>query len=218
LDRRLGIERPQGPPFTLNNTVDLLVKREFDKARAQGVPHPLMVQHDIDAVPMMHPDLDTWRDNWRGISAIHHESQFEFFGAIDDVWITPSGELHIVDYKATSSDYAPSLQSQSRDGYKRQMEMYQWLFAQHGFDVSSIGYFVFFNATRARDSFDARLEFLPSIIAYRGSSDWVGDALTEARLCLEKDTLPVSHRDCEWCAYRKSANVVEGLADVFGDR
>ena len=36
LDRRLGIARPAGFPFNLNSAVDALLKREFDRYRAQG--------------------------------------------------------------------------------------------------------------------------------------------------------------------------------------
>ena len=42
LDRRLGIARPAGFPFNLNSAVDALLKREFDRYRAEGAPHPLM--------------------------------------------------------------------------------------------------------------------------------------------------------------------------------
>lgn len=42
LDRRLGIARPPGFPFNLNSAVDALLKREFDRYRAQGVAHPMM--------------------------------------------------------------------------------------------------------------------------------------------------------------------------------
>ena len=39
LDRRLGITRPSGPPYTLNSAVDTLLKKEFDAYRAAGTPH-----------------------------------------------------------------------------------------------------------------------------------------------------------------------------------
>lgn len=41
LDRRLGVGRPPGFPFTLNSAVDTLLKREFDLLRKDGLPHPL---------------------------------------------------------------------------------------------------------------------------------------------------------------------------------
>ena len=49
LDRRLGIGRPSGPPFTLNSAVDQLLKNEFDEYRAKGEPHPLLLEAGIAA-------------------------------------------------------------------------------------------------------------------------------------------------------------------------
>ena len=38
LDVARGIRRPSGPPFTLNNAVDALMKAEFDRYRAAAEP------------------------------------------------------------------------------------------------------------------------------------------------------------------------------------
>ncbi|MDB4978065.1 MAG: hypothetical protein JWM56_251 [Candidatus Peribacteria bacterium] len=209
MDRRLGIERPEGPPFTLNNTVDLLMKREFDIARREQKATILMQQYSIDAVPLEHPDLADWRDPWKGITALHEPTQFIFFGAVDDVWVNTDGELLIVDYKATSSQEEVSLRHAWKDSYKRQIEMYQWLFRHNGFVVSDMAYFVYVNADKGRESFDGRLEFTTRILPYKGNDDWVDDALAEAKICLFKETLPQAAANCEWCAYRKEAATIE---------
>ena len=36
-------------PFTLNLAVDHLCKNEFDSYRAKGEPHPIFIEHGIDA-------------------------------------------------------------------------------------------------------------------------------------------------------------------------
>ena len=50
LDVARGIPRPSGPPFTLNNAVDALMKAEFDRFRVAGEPHPLFASVGLDAV------------------------------------------------------------------------------------------------------------------------------------------------------------------------
>ena len=50
LDRRLGIEPPSGPPFSINLAVDHLLKKEFDDCRVRGVPHPYIAQAGLDAL------------------------------------------------------------------------------------------------------------------------------------------------------------------------
>lgn len=207
LDRRLGIGRVDGPPFTLNLAVDHLMKKEFDFFRARNEPHPAMSLHGIDAVPFRHKDLETWRDTPTGLRTLHGESNFEVFGLLDDVWQMHDGSLAAVDYKATSTDMAITLDN--RAGYKRQIDVYQWLLRANGFTTLNIGYFVFVNAARDRDMFDRTLEFSLSILPYEGNDGWVNDALVGAHECLMSDVPSPSTIECEWCAYRKAANEAE---------
>src|SRR3990167_1964194 len=67
LDKRLGVGRPPGFPFSLNSAVDALLKKEFDIHRAKKSAHPLMTEYKIDAIPFAHPDLDKWRENFFGV-------------------------------------------------------------------------------------------------------------------------------------------------------
>lgn len=167
LDRRLGVGQPPSFPFSLNSAVDTLLKKEFDTYRAKGEAHPLMKAAGVNAVPFKHLRMDEWRDSMRrGITYQVPETNLLVTGGVDDVWVAPSlptgqvgGELIIVDYKATSKDGEVSLDADWQDGYKRQMEIYQWLFRKNGFAVSETGYFVYCNGVTDRDEFDGRLEF-----------------------------------------------------------
>lgn len=209
LDRRLGISRPDGPPFTLNSAVDALLKREFDAHRLNGRPHPLMTQYGVDAVPLRDPRVEAWRDMRRGIQFLHVPTHLLFFGAIDDVWVDPQGTLIIVDYKATSTQAAITLDGEYRQAYKRQMEMYQWLFRRNAFPVSRTGYFVYVNADKDREAFDRKLAFTMQLLPYEGDDSWVEAALIAAHDCLMGDTRPPSVEGCEWCSYRRAANAID---------
>ena len=209
LDRRYGIGRPSGPPFTLNIAVDALLKKEFDTYRKRSQPHPLMRAYGIAGVPFDHPDLTRWRENFKGVRYVHPEAKLEITGAVDDVWISEDQKLLIVDYKATSTENKISLDDEWRSSYKRQMEIYQWLFRKNGFHVSDTGYFVYVNATKDREAFDARLDCTVEILPYAGSDAWIEDCIREIHLCLMSESLPPSHPDCEWCAYRNAARASE---------
>ncbi|MDD4318970.1 MAG: PD-(D/E)XK nuclease family protein [Candidatus Peribacteraceae bacterium] len=209
LDRRCGIGQPPMPAFTLNSAVDVLLKREFDTYRHQAKPHPLMLLHDIEAVPFAHPSLEQWRDNRTGVRHLHERTNFLVFGAIDDAWVTAEGELHVVDYKSTSSDHEVSLDGPWKEAYKRQAEIYQWLLRRNGFAVSDTAYFVYVNADKSKPSFNGKLEFSTRLLPYEGKDDWIDDALGEARLCLERSSPPLPHPECPWCAYRAAASTVQ---------
>lgn len=210
LDRRMGIAQPPGYPFSLNSAVDTLLKKEFDLHRAKGTKHPLMHAYGVDAVPFSHPKMDAWRDSLRaGVQYLHVPTNLLITGGVDDVWVNPNGELIVVDYKATAKDGEVNLDADWQIGYKRQMEVYQWLFRRNGFGVSDTGYFVYCNGDTDKEAFDARLEFSVKLIAYRGDDSWVDPTLHDLHACLASDAMPTASADCDYCRYRAAAKTVE---------
>lgn len=214
LDNKLGVSRPRGPSFTLNIAVDALLKKEFDAHRAAGSAHPLMKKYGVDAVPFKHEKMDVWRENFQGIQYKDKKTGLVISGAVDDIWLDKKGKLIIVDYKATSKE--GKIESLSDSGwdaqYKRQMEIYQWLFRHAGFDVSDTGYFVYVNGRKDEKAFDGKLEFDVTLIAHKGDDSWVEGVIAKAKECLESDELPESAEDCEFCAYRKMVmDVIESV-------
>lgn len=202
LDRRLGIDRPSMPAFTLNTAIDALLKKEFDVYRAKKTPHPLMQQHGIDAVPFQHVDLDIWRQNFEGMQYHHVPTNFIITGAVDDLWVTPTGQLIVVDYKSTSKDGEVSLDDEWKDSYKRQMEIYQWILRRMGYDVLDTGYFVYANGRKDLDGFNGTLNFHMQLIEYVGNDGWIENAVNEAKTCLVSETLPPCQPKCEYCVYQ----------------
>lgn len=206
LDRRLGVGQPPGFPFNLNSAVDALLKKEFDIHRAEKTAHPLMKTYGISAVPYADDRMDEWRDALKGGVIFHHEAtDFLVTGGVDDIWINDKGELHVVDYKATSKEGEVSLDAAWQIGYKRQVEIYQWLLRKNGFKVSDIAYFVYCNGDADKDAFDGKLEFDISVLPYEGSDVWVEEALLAAKQCLDSEEIPEVGEGCDFCAYRKAA-------------
>jgi len=206
IDRKLGLGRPSGPGFSLNSAVDALLKNEFDLLRKKGQQHELMIKYGIDAIPFDHPDLPIWRDDihkYVGASVLHKPTNLLICGIVDDIWINKDRELIIVDYKSTSTSEAISLEDEYKQGYKKQMEIYQWIFMQMGFKVNKTGYFVYANAGKNRPKFDARLEFDLQIIPHKGDTSWIEPTILDIKKCLDSDKMPDSNPDCEFCMYRK---------------
>jgi len=212
LDTRLKIKRPSGPPFNINKAIDELFKKEFDVYRAKAEPHPLMTKFKVDAVPFQHADLDTWRENFVGVVTVHAPTNLHVFGAVDDVWVNPEGQIMVVDYKATAKDKPVTKLGPAggwQDMYRRQMEIYQWLLKQNGFDVSDTGYFVYATGTQDRDGFNGKVDFETYVFPHHGSSDWVEEVLLDLKACLESEKMPpvgtaAMGGECEHCAYARS--------------
>lgn len=210
LDARLGVGRPPSFPLTLNVAVDELMKKEFDTHRVAKTRHPFMETYKIDALPFDDPRMDEWRDSLRrGIEYVHPATNLSVRGGVDDVWVNPKSELIIVDYKATSKRDEITLEGRLGAQYKRQMEVYQWLFRMNGFKVSPVGYFVYVNGNKDAVAFDKKLEFDVLLLPCIGDPSWIEPVLLKLKQTLLADTPPAPGADCDFCAYRKAARDVQ---------
>jgi len=161
-----------------------------------------MIQAGIDAIPFVHPELETWRSNFKGIRVPHKKSGFELFGAVDDLWQEKeTGRIIVVDYKATAKDEEVSLDAEWQDGYKRQVEFYQWLLMRKGLNVSPIAWFVYANGCKDRPNFDFKLNFRVSMISHTGNTDWVESELEKCSITLNNITAPNINKKCAYCNF-----------------
>jgi CRISPR/Cas system-associated exonuclease Cas4 (RecB family) len=207
LDVRLKIKRPEGAPFNINKAIDTLFKKEFDSYRLQALPHPLMTDNQIKAIPYAHEKLDDWRENFVGVVHVHQPTNLHVFGAVDDLWVNEAGEIIVVDYKATAKDKEVSIDSGWQISYKRQMEVYQWLLRQNGLAVNDTGYFVYANGRSDLAAFNNRVEFRTKVIPYTGNDAWVEPTLLAMKQCMDGDMPAVGDSimggECEYCAYAR---------------
>ena len=212
IDNKLGVKRVPGYPFNINSAVDTLLKKEFDIHRAKDQQHPLQKEYGIDAKPAPHDELDEWRRNFGGVKYLHEPTGLLVTGAIDDLWINSKGEYMVVDYKATAGEKAITELSDEKEhhnGYKRQMEVYQWLLRQNGLKVSNTGYFVYCTGMQDRKAFDKRIDFDVNLIEYKGDDSWIEETLLKIKKCLKSTKIPKSNNECDWCAYWNSRKEFE---------
>ena len=199
--------KPPSIPFTLNIAVDNLCKNEFDYYRNQKKPHPLFLKHEIDAIPFLHCKIDDWRNNYKGIKYKSEIHQYEFGGAIDDIWQKNNGELIIADYKATSRNNFDWNDTWNKydypKSYKRQLEMYQWLFKMNGFKVSKEAYIIYFNGKKNEQFFNNLLQFDVHFIKLNCSTDWVETKIIETAEFLRSGIFPSPSQKCDNCNYLK---------------
>lgn len=203
IDNKLGTKRPSMPAFLINTAVDHQLKNEFDSYRKAGLAHPFQEEFGIDAIPAPHEKLNTWRENFEGVIYFHPETQMTISGAIDDLWINPkTGEYIVVDYKATAKDEPKKELNDGWDNaYRKQMEIYQWLLRKNNLKVSDTGYFVYCTGRANQPAFDKVIEFDVVLIPYTGNDSWVEKTIFEIKDCLERDVIPESGAECEYCMW-----------------
>jgi hypothetical protein len=119
-----------------------------------------MQQYGIEAVPLQHEMMDEWRENFKGVQYVHAPTNLLVTGAVDDLWQNPDGEIIVVDYKATSKNGEVSLDAEWQMGYKRQMEVYQWLMRNTSVSASTLKYL------KSEDGIGPGIERLVQSITY----------------------------------------------------
>ena len=134
-----------------------------------------------------------------------------FHGAVDDVWMKPDGELIISDVKSTSKNRFNWEETWNNwdypKGYRRQLEMYQWLFKKNGFRVSNKGYLLYFNGLKNQPMFNRELKFEKHLIALDCDDSWVEEKIIEAVNALNSDKIPNGSRSCDTCQYLKKGGM-----------
>jgi hypothetical protein len=141
-----------------------------------------------------------------GLRANFEPADFIIGGGLDDVWHNrETDEIHIVDYKSTAGKRNEegtalnpiSLVGAYKEAYKNQMDMYQWILKQQGFNVSNIGYFVYVNGDQhfqdgmlEQDTDAAKMMFDVQLIEYEGNSDWVEQTILDVKACLDSPECP----------------------------
>ena len=214
LDRVKGVKFPGMPPFLLNSATDTLLKKDFDQYRELQKPHPFMERNGLGhLVPFQHSDFHSWTQSLQlGFRTYHESSNLIIGGGLDDVWHdSKTNELFIVDYKSTAgkrsedlSKLEPiTLEGRWKDGYKRQMDIYQWIMNEKtkedlkDYKVSNVGYFVYVNGDQHFEDGMLRIEedkadmsFDVQLLTYKGNHDWVEKEILNLKQCLEADQCP----------------------------
>ena len=216
LDRVKGLDAPGTPGWTLNETTDLLLKKEFDKCRIAQKPHRIFSKYDLNhIVPLLHKDIDKWRDSLRhGLSIRFQDSNIILSGGVDDVWQDiKTGKLIIADYKSQANNKSLEpwayLSDVYHEGYKIQMDFYGYLLSEMGHDVSETFYFLVCNANRKADGFFGKLDFEEVMVPYKWNAQWIPEKVSEMIECMNSEEIPESNVACKNCAYARQREAIK---------
>ena len=209
LDRVIGLKEPSMPGWSLNSTVDELLKKEFDQYRNIKKPHPMMIRHNLNLIPFQHKDLDVWRNSLKGgISYLDEKLNLVIHGGVDDIWFDlDNKKLIVVDYKAQSTNYPISTQSYLNSewhlNYKLQMDIYVHILRKMNFNVSDLSYFYVCNGEKTNNQFENKMEFKTTLVPYNTNTSWIEGKLKEMKEVLNLESPPSVEPTCEKCAYLK---------------
>ena len=204
------------PGFSLNSAHDELMKKELDIYRENGEAHPYMESLKRNLIPFQHENIEDWRNNFKGVTYHHKKTDLIITGSVDDVWIdTDTEELVIVEYKSTSTQSEIDLNDGTpwKEQYKRQIDIYQWLFKMNGFKVADDSVFLYSNGLKTSKKFKDVMKFKTYVLEYRGSTDWVEEKIFEIKKVLDEKVTPEINEDCDTCSYVESVSLYQQNLD-----
>jgi len=214
LDRVKGVPIPSLYGWPLNTATDVLLKKDFDEYRNRQESHPFLIKKGLShLIPFQHEDFQKWTVATQlGLNTVHEETNLKVGGGLDDVWLnTETNQIHVVDYKSTSSGREDSVITlDDRPYIKTQIEFYQWVLFKNGFDVSATGYVLYVDGDRftpggmlGEDA--ATMLFKVSLLDFEGNTDWVEPVLFEIRDALDSRTSPEHKPECPYGTYLNKA-------------
>jgi len=212
LDRKFGVAPPSGPSFTLNSAVDSQLKKEFDKLRETSEPHPFVKEQGLDLIPLEHEGMEEWRQVFKGLSTVYSATNFQVYGAVDDIWVDSDQKWVVVDYKTTAKDAPVTELSDAiyHQGYRRQLDVYAWILAQLGHPAADYGYFFYATARKNDPEFGLTLDFEYSLIRHEIDTSWIEPELAKMKKNLDSAQLPEASETCEMCEFVEKRAGVEG--------
>ena len=242
LDVRHKVKRPPGYPFTLSVAVDYLVKKEFDTYREKGQLPPVLKNYfEKDPAPAQslsadrHPpaggkrralggasaklysgeELSEWRNNFKGIAHFDEDLNAILYGTVDDGLEFNDGPLGVIDYKSSGAKEITIY-----DDYQKQMDVYNYILRQKGFDTYPEAFFVFYKVIKEGETgFANALKFTEEVRPVKVNMDWVGPTFERAVELARSDISPVpgtngKNGHCDHCHYVDMANQHQIIPDL----
>ena len=219
LDRVKGFDPPGTPGWSLNETTDILLKREFDQCREAQIPHRVFINNGLGAVvPYDHPEIDDWRNSLtKGLQLRYKKTNIILSGGVDDIWQDlKTKELILVDYKSQAKrglvNKKEYLDDPYHESYKIQMDFYAYLLKGMGHKIKNLSYFLVCNAKRDDDGFHKSMNFDEYLIPYEWNAEWIDEKIEEMIYIMNQERIPPQNESCKNCAYS------EQYSKLFQDR
>lgn len=205
LDLHHKVKRPPGYPYTLSAAVDYMVKREFDGYREKGELPPVLANAGIKDAKLYNGDnFAEWRNNFKGVSYFDENLNAILYGAVDDVIEFSDGALAVVDYKSSGSKEITIY-----DDYQKQMDVYNYILKQKGYETYPEAFFVFYQVQKDENGFNNVLRFKEQVKPVKVNAEWVGPAFEAAVELVRQDEPPTvsgnAEKHCDHCHYVNSA-------------
>ena len=204
-----GIRRPHGTPLILSNTVIKKFKDELNQYKINKSIHPIVEKTKEKFNFFIHPKLSEFQNSFKGIRYVHKKTNFEIYGAIDDLWYNEdSKKFSIIGIKSTSKKDEIVIDN-IPNHYWKQLSFYFYLLDKNSINMNSNGLLIFLNALKDDTEFNNQLTFKVNHFVKELDTSWIETLLDDIFVILQSDFSPPSSRNCKYCQYINIINVIK---------
>ena len=193
--------------MALNNAVIQIIKKELSLQKSINHKHYIFKSLSNDIQSAEHPKLYEWTNAFKGIRFKHNKTNFELFGAIDDLWFNSREKNYsVVAIKATSKKEKISMDN-IPSNYWKQLSFYNYLLKKKGVNMSNIAFIVYTNAIKNTDIFNSNLMFETNVFNNELNEDWIEQTISDIFKILQTDIHPPPRRNCRFCDFVNLTNL-----------
>lgn len=196
------IKRPSFPFPSLPSGMDLILKKHFDRHRADdSVPEELEGKFEGHLFKDTEK-LDKWRNNFHGLRFIDEKTGVTLMGALDDLFVTSDGLYAPLDFKTRGFPRKEN----THEYYQHQMDLYSFLLEKNSLPPADFAILIFYHPIRVDEQHNVIFDPDPLKVPVdrkRGER-----MFREATSCLLGDK-PEPSEDCEFCKWAEKTKEPE---------
>ena len=193
-----------------------MVKKEFDTYREKGELPPVLKKYGIkDAKLYNGEQFSEWRNNFKGVAYWNEDLNAILYGAVDDVLEYKDGSLAVIDYKSSGAKEITIY-----DDYQKQMDIYNYILRQKGFETYPEAFFVFYKVIKEGETgFYNALKFTEEVRPVKVNTEWVESVFESAVELARSDKPPASgtagkNGYCDHCHFVELASKFKLAPDL----
>lgn len=192
-----GVKRPSGPFPSLPNGMDREIKNHFDRFRRNGGVPPELEEAGIEAEPLEDKQLLERARDWRSEPKWRDpETDAVLRGGVDDLLRNQDGKIVVLDYKTRG--YPPKGENGAPSYYKRQVNLYNLILRENGYDTEDFGLILYYHPDRVKEGGDFvfHRELRKVDVNTDKARSWVRRAVDAL-----EGPIPSQGKDCGFCEW-----------------
>ena len=190
-----NIKRPSTIFPSLPSGMDMILKKHFDKFMERNELPPEIRESCKDCKLFSDKKLlEIWRNNRKGIEYLDQDSGILLHGAVDNILVSKSGKLIVLDYKTRGFP----VKEDTHEHYQLQMDIYNFLLRKNNYETEDFTYLLFYYPKEVKET--GEIIFNTELRKIKVNAKEGEKIFNDAVALISSKEEP--EEKCEWCEGR----------------